>query len=190
MDTYRPVEFIFQCRMFCLFIVFIGFSRQEYWSGLPFPSTVDHILSDLSTMTHWSGWPYVAWLNFIVLDKAVVRVIRLASCLWLWLQSVCLLMPSLSAYHLTWISLTLDVGFLFTAALASCCSRPWTCGIFSWPPLLNLDVGYLFSAATHDFGCGVSPLGCSCAAPPPQRLNHSWFNWPYLMNLYMVSCIF
>ena len=37
---------------FCLFIVYMGFSRQEYWSGLPFPSPVDHILSDLSTMTH------------------------------------------------------------------------------------------------------------------------------------------
>ena len=36
---------------FCLFILFMGFSRQEYWSGLPFPSPVDHILSDLSTMT-------------------------------------------------------------------------------------------------------------------------------------------
>ena len=31
---------------FCLFILFMGFSRQEYWSGLPFPSPVDHILSD------------------------------------------------------------------------------------------------------------------------------------------------
>ena len=37
---------------FCLFILFMGFSRQEYWSGFPFPSLVDHILSDLSTMTH------------------------------------------------------------------------------------------------------------------------------------------
>ena len=27
-------------------------------------------------------------------------------------------MPSLSAYHLTWFSLTLDVGYLFTAAPA------------------------------------------------------------------------
>ena len=26
----------------------MGFSRQEYWRGLPFPSLVDHILSDLS----------------------------------------------------------------------------------------------------------------------------------------------
>ena len=36
----------------CLFILFMGFSRQEYWSGLPFRSPVDHILSELSTMTH------------------------------------------------------------------------------------------------------------------------------------------
>ena len=41
----------------CLFILFMGFSRQEYWSGLPFPSPLDHILSDLSTMTRlsWKG---------------------------------------------------------------------------------------------------------------------------------------
>ena len=30
---------------FCLLILFMGFSRQEYWSGLPFPSPVDHVLS-------------------------------------------------------------------------------------------------------------------------------------------------
>ena len=30
----------------------MGFSRQEYWSDLPFPSPVDHTLSELSTMTH------------------------------------------------------------------------------------------------------------------------------------------
>ena len=36
---------------FCLFILFVGFSRQEYWNGLPFPSPVDHILSDLSILT-------------------------------------------------------------------------------------------------------------------------------------------
>ena len=37
--------------MWNLFILFMGFSRQEYCSGLPFPSPVDHILSELSTMT-------------------------------------------------------------------------------------------------------------------------------------------
>ena len=36
---------------FWLFMLFMGFSRQEHWRGLPFPSPVDHILSQLSTMT-------------------------------------------------------------------------------------------------------------------------------------------
>ena len=37
----------FSILSFCLFILFMGFSRQEYLSGLPLPSPVDHILSDL-----------------------------------------------------------------------------------------------------------------------------------------------
>ena len=37
---------------FFLFILFMGFSQQEYWSGLPFPPPVDHVLSELFTMTH------------------------------------------------------------------------------------------------------------------------------------------
>ena len=74
------------------------------------------------------GWPHTAWLSFIELDKAVVHVIRLASFLWLWFQCVCSLMPSYNTYRLTWVSLTLDVGCLFTAAPAnlSHCSLPWT----------------------------------------------------------------
>ena len=28
------------------------FSRQVYWGGLPFPSPLDHILSELSAMTY------------------------------------------------------------------------------------------------------------------------------------------
>ena len=39
----------FSILSFCLFILFMGFSRSEYWSGLPFPSPVDHILSDQKT---------------------------------------------------------------------------------------------------------------------------------------------
>ena len=72
---------------FCLFILFMGSSRQEYWSGLPFPSPVDHLLSELSTMTHLS-WVVLHSMthSFIELDKAVVHVI---SFLWLWF-SFCL----------------------------------------------------------------------------------------------------
>ena len=33
-----------------LFILFMGFLGQEYWSGLLFPSPVDHVLSELSTV--------------------------------------------------------------------------------------------------------------------------------------------
>ena len=35
---------------FCLFILFMGFSRQEYRNGLPFPSPVNHILSESQLM--------------------------------------------------------------------------------------------------------------------------------------------
>ena len=58
---------------FCLFILFMGFSRQEYWSSLPFPSPVDHIWSELSTLTHLS-WvaPQGMAHSFTDLDKAVL----------------------------------------------------------------------------------------------------------------------
>ena len=64
----------FSILSFCLFILFMGFSRQEYWSGLPFPSAVDNILSNLSTMTRLCWVAPWAWLSFIELAKAVVLV--------------------------------------------------------------------------------------------------------------------
>ena len=80
----------FSVLSFCLFILFMGLSKQEYCSGLPFPSPVDHVLSELSTMTHLS-WVALHGMthSFLELDKAVVHVIRLISFLWLWF-SVCL----------------------------------------------------------------------------------------------------
>jgi len=42
---------------FWLFILFLGFSRQEYWSGLPFLPPLKHILSALSVVTYQ---PWVA----------------------------------------------------------------------------------------------------------------------------------
>ena len=44
---------------FCLFILFVRFSRWEYCSGLPFPSPMDHVLSELSMRTCLS-WSWVA----------------------------------------------------------------------------------------------------------------------------------
>ena len=80
----------FSVLSFCLFILFMGFSRQEYWSRLSIPSPVEHVLSEVSTTT------FLSWMtlhsmfhSFIELDKALVHIIRLVSFLWLWF-SACL----------------------------------------------------------------------------------------------------
>ena len=51
----------FSVLYFCLFILFMGFSRQEYWSGLPFPSPVDHILSSRKSRNTWSNRQICPW---------------------------------------------------------------------------------------------------------------------------------
>ena len=128
----------------CLFILFMGFSRQECWSGFPFPSPGDYILSDLSTMTRPSwvaphGMAYFHWVR----QGCGPSVIRLTSFLWLWFQCVCPLMPSFNTYCLTSFSLTLHVRYLFTATPAkhSHCFLPWTRGLSLSPPFLAFNVG-------------------------------------------------
>ena len=88
LGTYRPGGgSSFSALSFCIFMLFMG---QEYWSGLLFPSPVDHILSELSTMTSPS-WVALYGMahSFIELDKAVVHVSDLVNFLWLWF-SICL----------------------------------------------------------------------------------------------------
>ena len=41
----------FSVLYFFLFILLMGFPRQEFWSVLLFPSPVDHVLSELSTVS-------------------------------------------------------------------------------------------------------------------------------------------
>ena len=129
----------FRILSFYLFIMFMGFSRQEYWSGLPFPSPVDHIVSDFSTMPTHFGWPHRAWLSFIELDKAAVLV-------WLdWLvfcdygYSVSALLQHLPSY----------LGFSYLergVSLHGCSSKAQLLlltlmrGISSPPPLPTLNV--------------------------------------------------
>ena len=143
---------------FCIFILFMGFSKQEYWSGLPFPSPVDHILSDLSTMPTRLGWPHSAWLTFIELDKAVVLV-------WLDWLVFCDYGFSVSALWCPLATPTILLGFLL----------PWTWGISS--RLLQQS-----AAAAPYLGWRVSPHhhpswpwtwssssrpSCTCAATAP-----------------------
>ena len=111
----------------------MGFSRQEYWGGLPFPSPVDHILSDLSTMTCPSWVAPWAWLSFIELDKAMVLV---------WLDWLVFCEYGFSVFVL-WCSLaipTVLLGFLL----------PWMWGISS--QLLQQS-----TATAPYLGWGLSP---------------------------------
>ena len=98
-------------------------------------------------------------------------------------------MPSCNTYYLTWVSLTLAWGYLFTAAPAkhSRCSLPWTRGISLLPPFLpstwdsstrpscavqppllglillaagaGLGCGWLLPAAAPGLGLRVAPQG-------------------------------
>ena len=70
---------MFQCPIFLPFHTVRGVFKA-YRSSLPFPSPVDHVLSELSTMTRpsWMALQGMAH-SFIELDKAVVHVIRLFS---------------------------------------------------------------------------------------------------------------
>ena len=74
---------------FCLFLLFMGFSRQECWSGLPFPYPMDHILSEISMTCPSLVALHSMAHSFIELYRAVIHVISLVSFLWLWF-SFCL----------------------------------------------------------------------------------------------------
>ena len=108
-------------------------SLQHQTLLLPFPSPVDHILSNLSTMTHPSWVAPQAWLSFIELDKAVVLV---------WLDWLVFSEYGFSVFAL-WCSLatpTVLLGFLL----------PWAWGISS--QLLQQS-----TAIAPYLGQGVSP---------------------------------
>ena len=64
-------------------------------------------------------------------------------------------MPSPNTYRLTWVSLTLDVGYLFTAAPATLSLAPY------------LERGCLLTAAPPDLERGVAPVSPPAPAQPP-----------------------
>ena len=69
-------------------MLFMGFSQQAYWSGLPFPPPEDHILSELFTMIHpsWMALNSMAH-SFIELLKPLYHnkaIIKASFDKWLW----------------------------------------------------------------------------------------------------------
>ena len=83
LDTYWPgVGFglIFQCHIFLPFHTVHGVLKARILKCLPFPSPVDHVWSELSTMNRlsWVALHGVAH-SFIELHKAVIHVFILVS---------------------------------------------------------------------------------------------------------------
>ena len=62
-DTFSAFGNILSCKVSknVTNIIYCSWGSQGKNTGLPFPSPVDHVLSELSTMTHL-GWPCIAWL--------------------------------------------------------------------------------------------------------------------------------
>ena len=141
---------------------------------------VCHSLLQWTTFCHISppwparlGLPHGHGLVSWVRQGCGPSVIRLTSFLWIWFQCVCPLMPSCNTNRLTWVSLTLGVGYLFTAAPylgwgVSPHRRP------SWPSTWNSSSRTSCACAATAPGLrrGVAPPGC---CPWPQVWGSSNF---------------
>ena len=75
--TYRAPSDLgasFWCRIFCLSTLFMlmRFSWQEYWCGLPIPSPVDHIFSEVCP------WPmtHLSWLTLHDIPHSFISYAR------------------------------------------------------------------------------------------------------------------
>ena len=84
-------------------------------------------------------------------------VIRLTSFLWVWFQCVCPLMPSSNTYCLTWVSLTLSVGYLFRLLQQSAAIAPY----------LGRGVSPYCSPSWPSTWDSSSRPSCACAATAP-----------------------
>ena len=74
LDTFLPEGLIFQHQVFLPFHTVHGVLAVKCWSGFPFSPSVDHVLSELSTMTHPS-WVALHGMthSFIGLHKPLLH---------------------------------------------------------------------------------------------------------------------
>ena len=93
LGTYQLGEFIFQCHIFLPFHIVHGILKQACRSGLPLSSSVDHVLSELSTTTlpFWVALRGMV-LSFFELGGAMIHVISLVVSCDCGFHSVCPLM--------------------------------------------------------------------------------------------------
>ena len=118
----------------------MGFSWQECWSGLLFPSPVDHMCRTSPPWSILPGWPYMAWL--IVSFRQDCDPCNQFSFLWLWF-SFCL--PSDGeGYEICGSSLMGGPG----------CGEIW---VLFWSPALQCVVVSGHSQVNHLSGARIFP---------------------------------
>ena len=111
LGTYWPGKFLFWYPIILPFHTVHGVLKARIlkWLAIPFsrrPHSVRCLHHDPPILGCPAG---IAWFHW-VRQGCGPSVIRLTSCLCVWFQCVCLLMPSYNTYHLTWVSLTLAWG--------------------------------------------------------------------------------
>ena len=155
----------------------MGFSRQECWSGLPFPSPMDHVLSwtdiwvALHSMAH----------SFIELDKSVIHVISLVSFLWLvfirsalwWIRGLWKLPDGKD-----WLCRKLGVALVSKAKLSKSLiptsANGWGCNL-AWG---QTTVGVMSTSFKKDLCQYVmAPRNVAVSAPDPTA-GHFWLTPP------------
>ena len=168
-----PGEFLFQYPVILPFHTVHGILKARIlkWFAIPFFSG-PHSVRPLHLDPPILGCPAgLFWFNW-VRQGCSPSVIRLTSFLWVWFQCVYHLMSSCKTYHLTWVSLPLGMGYLFTAAPAkhSCCSlpcmrvSPYCCP--SWPSMW--DRSSRPSCPCAATALQVAPPSClQCGVAPP-----------------------
>ena len=169
---------------FCLFILFMGFSRQAYWSGLQFQSPVDYILPELFTTTRpsWVGLHGMTH-SFIELDKTVVHVISFISVLWLWF-SFCLPSDKRLMEDSWWERLTVGELVLMVRAILSKSlnqfsvdSRGCVSSLFDLRPNYgrgNEDNDNFLPKVLFTHCCIQCPCPCSRPLSPHASTRESW----------------
>ena len=92
-----------------------GKNTEVAWHFLlQWPRYVRPLHHDLPVLGCPAGMSWFHWVR----QGCGPSVITFTSFLWVWFHCVCALMPSCNTYHLIWVSLTLGMRFVFTAALA------------------------------------------------------------------------
>ena len=118
LGTYWPGEFLFWYPIILPFPTVHGVLKARIlkWLAIPFsngPHSVRPFHNDPPVLGCPAGMAWFHWVR----QGCGPSVIRLTSFLWVWFHCVCPLMPSCNTYHLTWVSLTLGMGYLFTVII-------------------------------------------------------------------------